>query len=493
MEFFYDGQVRRYITQTIRVFSNFVVKYGDGTLVRVPVMYGDADRQVASIIRQNSENKVNSIPRISVYVSSFALDRERLSDSSYVGKIHVRERGTQLDSTPGSPTYGEMIYNQDNGRNYTVERLMPTPFKLTMKVDIWTASTEQKLQLLEQILVLFNPSLELQTTDNYIDWTSLSVLNLNDIAWDSRTVPVGNDTPISVSTITVDSPVWISPPSKVKHLGVITKIITSIQQGSTTSGGYIDGLGSDPTPPTTTMSTLLDKVVTVAGNNNIEVIGSSVLLLNPHESVYPNEPTPDPAPTRQGSPLSWQEFLINTGGTYVAGSSMIYLQQPNGSFVVGTFAINPLDETKLSVNWNPDSLSSNTGIDSTGKVDSAVGYNAAGSYRPNSTGTFDAIINPLTYNPGAVVAGTRYLLVDDIGNIHNVVPATEWGTLVALANDIIEWTGSQWHVVFSHSHFTNTMIWQTNIYTGVQYLWNGVSWVKSYEGEYTADQWKLVL
>ena len=26
--------------------------------------------------------------------------------------------------------------------------------------------------------MLFNPSLEIQTTDNYIDWTSLSVVNL---------------------------------------------------------------------------------------------------------------------------------------------------------------------------------------------------------------------------------------------------------------------------------------------------------------------------
>ena len=37
MQWFYDGQIRRYITQTIRVFSNFVVKYGDGTLHRIPV------------------------------------------------------------------------------------------------------------------------------------------------------------------------------------------------------------------------------------------------------------------------------------------------------------------------------------------------------------------------------------------------------------------------------------------------------------------------
>ena len=61
MQFFYDGQIRRYLTQTIRVLSNFVVKYGDGTLVRVPVMYGDADRQVGSIISQNSATFLRSV------------------------------------------------------------------------------------------------------------------------------------------------------------------------------------------------------------------------------------------------------------------------------------------------------------------------------------------------------------------------------------------------------------------------------------------------
>jgi hypothetical protein len=73
MQWFYDGQIRRYLAQTIRVLSNFTVKYGDGTLVRVPVMYGDQDRQVASIIRSNSENKVNSVPRIAVYIGVYYL------------------------------------------------------------------------------------------------------------------------------------------------------------------------------------------------------------------------------------------------------------------------------------------------------------------------------------------------------------------------------------------------------------------------------------
>ena len=216
MQHFYDGQIRRYITQTIRVMSNFVVKYGDGTLVRVPVMYGDSDRQAQSIIRNNSENKVNSVPRIAIYVSGLDLDSTRLSDSTYVGKVHVRER-----------ELNDNVYTTGQGRNYTVERLMPTPFKLTLKCDIWTANTDQKLQLLEQILVLFNPTLELQTTDNYIDWTSLSVLSMTGVSWSSKTVPVGADTPIDVASLTLETPIWISPPVKVKHLGVITKIITT--------------------------------------------------------------------------------------------------------------------------------------------------------------------------------------------------------------------------------------------------------------------------
>jgi len=53
MQFFYDGQIRRYITQIVRLMSNFSYKDGDGVLKQIPVMYGDMTRQVAHIIRDN--------------------------------------------------------------------------------------------------------------------------------------------------------------------------------------------------------------------------------------------------------------------------------------------------------------------------------------------------------------------------------------------------------------------------------------------------------
>jgi hypothetical protein len=203
-------------------------------------MYGDADKQAASIINQNSENTLASAPRIAVYISDLDLARDRLGDSTYVGKLHIRER--EIDSTdPDNP-----FYTGAQGNQFTVERLMPTPFNLSLKVDIWSTSTDQKLQILEQILTLFNPSLEIQTTDNYIDWTSLSVVELGDVIFSSRTVPLGTSTAIDIATLALTTPIWLSPPAKVKKLGIITNIVANIYQNKSDPVlDYINGLGTD--------------------------------------------------------------------------------------------------------------------------------------------------------------------------------------------------------------------------------------------------------
>ena len=71
---FYEGQVRKFLTQFIRILSNFSVETGRGkdnsiSLRAVPVVYGDPTRQVANIIRNNSENALNYAPKIAAYVS----------------------------------------------------------------------------------------------------------------------------------------------------------------------------------------------------------------------------------------------------------------------------------------------------------------------------------------------------------------------------------------------------------------------------------------
>ena len=70
----------------------------------------------------------------------------------HIEKQHLRQRD-KLDDGP---------YCNQLGAGYTVETVMPSPFRLEVTADIWTSNTDQKLQLLEQILYLFNPDFEIQ-------------------------------------------------------------------------------------------------------------------------------------------------------------------------------------------------------------------------------------------------------------------------------------------------------------------------------------------
>ena len=116
--------------------GGFSVQDGSGKLKSVPVTYGDLTRQVSSIMRENSENKLPTVPRISVYITNIEIDRSRTSDASFVDKVNVRERA--YDEAGNE-------YLNTQGKNYTVERLYPAPFTLSVNVDVWASNTDLDL------------------------------------------------------------------------------------------------------------------------------------------------------------------------------------------------------------------------------------------------------------------------------------------------------------------------------------------------------------
>ena len=66
--FFYDQQLRRFLIQFAKIFSNWYVTKGkdpsgNPILVRVPIMYGDSSRQAATIIADNSASNLPSADR----------------------------------------------------------------------------------------------------------------------------------------------------------------------------------------------------------------------------------------------------------------------------------------------------------------------------------------------------------------------------------------------------------------------------------------------
>ena len=468
MQHFYDGQVRRYITQMMRILSNFPVKDGSGAVKDVPVMYGDLTRQVANIIRENSENKLPSAPRISVYVTGLELDKDRLTDATYTRKTNIRERAYDEENEE---------YLNYQGKNYTVERLIPTPYLMRLNADIWASNTDQKLQILEQILVLFNPSLEMQTTDNFIDWTSISVVNLENVQWSNRSVPVGVDSEIDVSTLTFSIPIYISPPTKVRRMGVITNIITSMfdeERGTIEDGVTVPELNQydDYAKSGITTNEFGSVARTELSNEmaNVNYNKYGVYLDSDTAQLYSNGVVGN---------RNWREIFEALPGIYAADISRISLTNlDNDNTVTGTFTLSPFDEGKLLINWDEDSFPTDSIID--GRT------------------TIDYIIDPTRFNPSDIkVTGLRLLLLEDVGNKDATNSPLAWqnsdGTgLVAQANDIVEWDGAKWNIVFDSSNETS-LTYTTNLNTGIQYRFKDGEWLKSVDGDYPVGTWSITL
>lgn len=458
---FYDGQIRKFMTQFVRVLSNFSIELGKGKdgvvqLRQVPVTYGDMTRQVANIIRNNSENALQSAPKIAAYITALEYDRERMQNPYHIEKQHLKERN-----------YNEATGEYDNtlGAGYTIEKVMPSPFRLNVNADIYTTNTDMKLQILEQILYLFNPDFEIQKSDNYIDWTSLSYIELTGITFSSRTIPVGADTEIDVASISFSMPIWLSPPVKVSKLGVIQKIIMSVYDDN---GGISEGL-IDGTLISKSYVTPNNYALLLTGNQ-LRILGSTgTNVSSGGDGFYTGaraETTLDPF-EQFGPPINWN-ILLNQYGRITNGLSQIKLEQENGNEVVGTISVSPLDETILLLNIDSDTIPANT-IPSVNKI-----------------------INPLTFDASvAPTNGTRYLITADIGD------STQYwqGELNAQANDIVQYNSATdtWSVVWSAADFDSTVEYVTNLNTGIQYKYNGTNWVKSYEGIYIAGKWTLVL
>jgi hypothetical protein len=135
--------------------------------------------------------------------------------------------------------------------------------------------------------------------------------------------------------------------------------------------------------------------------------------------------------------------------------------------VVGSVVANPLDNTSLIFNLDVDTLPSNTLADLT------------------------KIVDPTASSPGdgldAEELGQRYLITESI----SASGYPSWN-VDANENDIIQYDGSNWTVVFNSAAITSTQ-YVTNDFTSKQFKWTGSSWISSYEGEYNPGYWRLVL
>lgn len=168
----YSAQLKRYIGQFLRIFSGLQVEYevdrdkdGQKDRKQVTVIYGDFDRVVAAIVNNRNNYTAKSLPLISGYMTDIQSDPNQRKNPRYTDAVITKSAQT--------------------GSRKAVRRLMPVPYQVTMEVSLWTSNTTQMFQLVEQILVLFNPTLSFQRSNNLEDWNYITEAKFQQVTNDS--------------------------------------------------------------------------------------------------------------------------------------------------------------------------------------------------------------------------------------------------------------------------------------------------------------------
>lgn len=462
----------------MRIFSNIKIRNGPDanglyTIQRVPIMYGDPSWMVAQLIKGASENTLLPNPMFSAYIDSIKISPERRQDTQYVGKVSTVER--KYDAL--TQTYGS-----EPGVRQDVDRYMPVPYDAYFKLDVWTPNITTKLQIFEQIAIIFNPSIQLQQNSNILDWTSIFEVWLEDYTFTNRSIPQGGEEERDVMSFKFKVPIWINPPAKLKRSGLIAEIVTNVFYAGDLSGvdgdlsrieDAIDG-GRHYDPFRTCLDGIPVQIVTTVGNYKISVAhtvtGDEITLLNEFGLA-------DPA-------LNWQE-LIQKYGQITPNITKIRLKldpdlDVTDSDIIGGIVQDPTRQNVLLFTPDVDTLPANT-------IPQILN-----------------IIDPTEITPGdglpLAAPGQRYLLTshNSAGEepaIPPMVPNSPWAigaNFIAYPNDIIEYNGINWVVIFDSRNAVGKN-YVTNNGNSSQYMFDSLTqeWTYTYYGTYNQGYWRI--
>jgi len=138
--YFYNACISKTIIAFGDLMSNLVIKRDDGNGVTqaqpVPISYGSSKKYIAILQNRPDVNDIPvaiTLPRISFQMTGLSLDNERkLSPAHTFSAISANER---------------------------VASFMPMPIQLTMELSILAKNQSDALQIIEQIIPWFHPSL----------------------------------------------------------------------------------------------------------------------------------------------------------------------------------------------------------------------------------------------------------------------------------------------------------------------------------------------
>lgn len=210
--YFYNEQFRKHLVQFMAIFSGMKVSVGKNdfdsqtNLIEVPILLGSRDRVVSHIFSEQTQNKMLRLPMMSAQITGIDLARERLAGQGTERNEIKMKRGGNVP---------------DDLQHHKL--LKPVPYNITMELGILTTNTDHQFQMLEQIFLLFNPSLQIQVSDAYGNVGSILEVFLLTVSMDEN-YPAGTDQRIVTSSIMFDFVMYLTGPVDLRN-----QIIKSIE------------------------------------------------------------------------------------------------------------------------------------------------------------------------------------------------------------------------------------------------------------------------
>lgn len=228
--YWFDGQIRQYMLQFVSIFNGLKVQTGIGEcdvpeFISVPIVVGNRDRVVAALMTGNTQNRHFSLPTMSAYLTGIELADDRRRAPGLVDQRVTMGVGGVF---PTDLT--------------TVKRVMPIPYNVTIDLSIYASNTDQLHQILEQILVLFNPDLQIQKSDGPFDWAKLTNVTLVGIG-NEENYPSGTERRAIIWTLSFIMPIWLGIPMGVKD-DLVRKIIIQIGDLGSMNINEVDETGN---------------------------------------------------------------------------------------------------------------------------------------------------------------------------------------------------------------------------------------------------------
>ncbi len=207
-DFYDDEQIIRFVLQFMAIFASLQVQHDDGEMQSVNIRYGSSDRVAEAILSNNTQNAILTLPMFSVQVQNITPAADRRKGNGTTRSF--------VTAPSGALPHEARVISQKQ----------PVPYDLTMELSLMCTNTRQHFQILEQIMILFDPVLQIQSSDSDIDPAAITTVELTQFNFNEN-YPMLTERRIINSVLTFNLPIWISVPTNVTS-NIIERIKVNI-------------------------------------------------------------------------------------------------------------------------------------------------------------------------------------------------------------------------------------------------------------------------